>query len=71
VDGTLGIQEKMYAIFDNHQAYPEYVIHYNDNNTQYPAASIGLVGAPTFNFGVHQPFSGFKGGWNMNPPGAY
>lgn len=31
VDGMLG-NRKMYAIFDNHQSYPEYLIHYDPGN---------------------------------------
>jgi len=35
----------MYAIFDNHQSYPEYIIHYNDGRSY---ASTGpILSVPT------------------------
>jgi len=56
VDGTLGVGEKMYAIFDNHQSYPEYIIHYNDGRS-YAGSSTPMMSVTTAVAGSY-PFHG-------------
>jgi len=77
VDGMLG-GDKMYAIFDHKQSYPEYIIHYAYTNITAPINNFGGIGG--LNFPAFNPTmaSGFSPNWvtsfantqfpNQNPP---